>query len=319
MSEAIKHTILVVDDTPENIEILVGILGDEYKVKVAINGEKALAIANSDSPPELILLDIMMPNMDGFEVCKRLKENPKTSEIPVIFVTAKGETEDESRGFELGASDYITKPISAPIVKVRVKTHLELFMKNRMLNEKVEELQKSIRILDNKLKRVSSPKRKEKKQEPKEEVKIYHFEEYFLDDHKEDLVELEEELEANINLLCLNSKLEPLELQKTSKYFFRYGQILTTYPIFKELGEGLIVLSEVLSKDDLEPNESSLSMAFGCLETLIFTLKRWREEIFSAHLENPNVYDNSMLSDIKTISLALENKLEEVESDIEFF
>jgi len=121
-----KATILVVDDTPENLVLMSNLLKDDYKVKIANSGEKALRIAGSDSPPDLILLDIMMPGMDGYEVCRRLKRDPGTMNIPVIFLTAKAEVEDEKKGLELGAVDYITKPISPPIVMARVKNHLAL-------------------------------------------------------------------------------------------------------------------------------------------------------------------------------------------------
>ncbi len=134
-----KQTLLVVDDTPVNIDVLDGILGKDYKIKVALNGEKALKIAGSENPPDLILLDIMMPGMDGYEVCRRLKENDATKKIPVIFVTAKDEVEDETKGFKLGAADYITKPVSPPIVRERVKTHLALYDQNRVLEGKVRE------------------------------------------------------------------------------------------------------------------------------------------------------------------------------------
>ncbi|TAA45897.1 response regulator [Corallincola spongiicola] len=134
-----KATILVVDDTPENIDVLAGLLRDDYNVKAAKNGEIALKIAHLSPPPELILLDIMMPGIDGYEVCRRLKEDPVTKHIPVIFVTAKISPEDELRGLELGAVDYITKPISPPIVKARVKTQLALFNQNRELDRKVKE------------------------------------------------------------------------------------------------------------------------------------------------------------------------------------
>ena len=121
-----KATILVVDDTPDNLALMSSLLKTDYKVKIANGGEKALKIAVSDSPPDLILLDIMMPGMDGYEVCLRLKRDPKTMNIPVIFLTAKAEMEDEKKGLELGAVDYITKPISPPIVMARVKNHLAL-------------------------------------------------------------------------------------------------------------------------------------------------------------------------------------------------
>jgi serine phosphatase RsbU (regulator of sigma subunit) len=119
-------SILIVDDTPINIGVISGALKDSYKTKVATNGEKALAIASGDDKPDLILLDVMMPIMDGYEVCRRLKENPETRDIPVIFLTGQTGTEDETRGFEVGAVDYIHKPFSEAVVKARVRTHLML-------------------------------------------------------------------------------------------------------------------------------------------------------------------------------------------------
>ena len=121
-----KATILVVDDTPDNLILMNNLLKGDYKVKIANDGEKALKIAASESPPDLILLDIMMPGMDGYEVCQHLKRDPRTTNIPVIFLTAKAEVEDEKKGLELGAVDYITKPISPPIVMARVKNHIAL-------------------------------------------------------------------------------------------------------------------------------------------------------------------------------------------------
>ena len=130
-----RKTILLVDDTPDNIALLKNLLNEIYKVKAAINGEKALKIAFSETPPDLILLDIMMPGMDGYEVCERLKANEKTTDIPVIFLTAKAQMEDEKKGLELGAVDYITKPISPPILMVRVQTHLRLKEANDVLKQ----------------------------------------------------------------------------------------------------------------------------------------------------------------------------------------
>lgn len=119
-----KPTILVVDDTPDNLTLVSNLLKKDYRVRVAISGEKALKIAFSDTPPDLILLDVMMPVMDGYEVCQQLRDNSLTAHIPIIFLTAKSEVEDERKGLSLGASDYITKPISPPILEARVKTHL---------------------------------------------------------------------------------------------------------------------------------------------------------------------------------------------------
>jgi putative two-component system response regulator len=121
-----KFNILVVDDTPDNLIMMSELLKDEYKVKVANNGEKALKISQSQTPPDLILLDIMMPVMDGYEVCRQLKANPQTQHIPVIFLTAKTDATDETKGLEIGAIDYITKPINPAILMARVKTHLDI-------------------------------------------------------------------------------------------------------------------------------------------------------------------------------------------------
>ena len=121
-----KCTVLVVDDTPDNLSLMSDLLRTDYKVKLAPSGERALQIVAGDSKPDLILLDIMMPDMDGYEVLRRLQFNPDTEDIPVIFLTAMSAAEDESIGLELGAVDYITKPINAAIVMARVRNHLQL-------------------------------------------------------------------------------------------------------------------------------------------------------------------------------------------------
>jgi adenylate cyclase len=126
MSPSDRKTILIVDDTPTNIGVISSVLKDTFRTKVATNGEKALALASADDKPDLILLDITMPGMDGYEVCRRLKANSATSGIPVIFLTAKTEDEDERLGFDVGAVDYVHKPFSAPIMLARVKTHIAL-------------------------------------------------------------------------------------------------------------------------------------------------------------------------------------------------
>jgi putative two-component system response regulator len=120
-----RPTILVVDDTPDNLSLMSGLLKDSYKVKVANNGEKALKHVQGEAKPDLILLDIMMPGLSGYDVIRELKANPATRDIPVIFLTAMSAAEDEKKGLEMGAADYITKPISPPIVLARVKTQLE--------------------------------------------------------------------------------------------------------------------------------------------------------------------------------------------------
>ena len=134
-----KERILIVDDTPDNIDLLVGVLQDDYEMMAAINGERALKVARSAAKPDMILLDIMMPGMDGYEVCRQLKADPATSDIPVIFITARTEVADETRGFALGAVDYITKPISPSIVRARVHTHLTLHDQRRAMGREVRE------------------------------------------------------------------------------------------------------------------------------------------------------------------------------------
>lgn len=139
-----KPTILVVDDTPDNLDLMGDLLMNDYKVKIANSGKKALEIVQMGHPPDLILLDIMMPEMDGYEVCSVLKSDEKTKNIPVIFLTAKTNSIDEQKGFEIGAVDYITKPISPVIVMARVKTHLDLHNKNvyleQLVNQRTQEI-----------------------------------------------------------------------------------------------------------------------------------------------------------------------------------
>ena len=121
-----RQTVLIVDDSPVNLQMLGKLLKDEWNVKVANHGKTALEIASSEDPPDLILLDVMMPELDGYTICRILKESPETRDIPVVFVTAMSQQEDEAKGLELGAIDYIIKPYSAAIVKARVRNHLEL-------------------------------------------------------------------------------------------------------------------------------------------------------------------------------------------------
>src|SRR6516164_3971205 len=135
-----QATILIVDDTPSNISVLMEILRGDYRVLAATNGAQALKIARGDPPPDLILLDVMMPEMSGHEVCQRLKAESSTRKIPVIFVTAMNQVEDETLGFALGAVDYITKPVSPPIVKARLALYDQNRELERMVRERTAEL-----------------------------------------------------------------------------------------------------------------------------------------------------------------------------------
>jgi len=144
MGDADKATILVVDDTPDNLALMMDLLKDTYKVRLANSGERALKMLAGSPPPDLILLDIMMPGMDGYEVCQQLKSNPATRDIPVVFLTAKTEVEDERRGLEVGAVDYLTKPVSPPIVLARIKIHLALKAHADFLRDKSDFLENEV-------------------------------------------------------------------------------------------------------------------------------------------------------------------------------
>ena len=120
-----KATILVVDDTPDNLMLMNGLLKNDYIVKAANSGPLALKIASLVPPPDLILLDIMMPGIDGYEVCHILQEDPKTWSIPIIFITAQTEKEDEHKGYALGGVDFITKPFNPNLVLARVLSHVK--------------------------------------------------------------------------------------------------------------------------------------------------------------------------------------------------
>ena len=139
-----KIRILVIDDEEIYIHAIVGQLAQTYKVIIALNGREGLKIAQSNPPPDLILLDVMMPDMGGFEVCRQLKKDPHTKDIPVIFLTAMTQAEDEQKGLELGAVDYITKPISPPIMVTRIKTHLQLKKANDLLKYQNEILEQTV-------------------------------------------------------------------------------------------------------------------------------------------------------------------------------
>src|SRR3954468_22403332 len=141
-----KKTVLVVDDAPANIQVVNSILKDSYKIRIATNGTKALELVNVAPAPDLILLDIMMPGIDGYEVCTRLKNDPGTKDIPVIFLTGQTETADETKGFEVGAVDYIHKPFSPAVVQARVHTHLTLRGVRQQLAQQLDIIKKELDI-----------------------------------------------------------------------------------------------------------------------------------------------------------------------------
>ncbi|MGP0565469.1 MULTISPECIES: diguanylate cyclase [unclassified Nitrospina] len=140
--------VLVVDDRPENIDVLTGILEPEYRIKVALDGHKALEIANANEPPDLILLDVMMPGMDGFEVCRTLKSQDATRDIPVIFITARDGEMDEVQALDLGAVDFIQKPFNPKIARARVRTHVQMRCLLKKNKQMIKELKRANQILD---------------------------------------------------------------------------------------------------------------------------------------------------------------------------
>ena len=140
-----KRIILLVDDAPAEIQAAHNILKDTYIIKIATSGARALDLAKIAPQPDLILLDVRMPEMDGYEVCSRLKSDPGTCDIPIIFLTGKTSVEDETRGFEVGAIDYIHKPFSPHVVQARIRTHLALREAREQL---AEEKRKADRLLE---------------------------------------------------------------------------------------------------------------------------------------------------------------------------
>jgi serine phosphatase RsbU (regulator of sigma subunit) len=142
-----KHKVLIVDDISENIQVLMGTLKDQYAIVAALNGEKALKMAAMEPQPDLILLDIMMPGMDGFEVCQRLKKHPATCEIPIIFLSALNDTLNKVKGFSLGAVDYISKPFQAEEVLVRVNTHLTMHRLSQEVQAQRNQLECELKVV----------------------------------------------------------------------------------------------------------------------------------------------------------------------------
>ena len=134
--------ILIVDDEQQNIKVLAKLLWNDYKIMASRTGEQALSVVFGPNPPDLILLDIMMPDMDGYEVCRRLKENQRTKNIPVIFVTAITELEDAAKGFQIGAVDFIEKPLNPIIVKARVDLYIKLYQTIHGLKEALSQVKK---------------------------------------------------------------------------------------------------------------------------------------------------------------------------------
>lgn len=203
MKKLSECTVLIVDDTEENLDILVETLADDYEVSVAMDGENALESVEEEVP-DIILLDIMMPGMDGYEVCRRIKANKKTKDIPVIFLTAVTDIDSKAKGFELGAVDYITKPFEILEVKARVRTHLSLELTKYELAEKNESLQQKtleLQTVVDELKAFSYTVSHDLKS-PLRAIKTYCN--IILEEHNENLDIDTNETLHNINNICSN-------------------------------------------------------------------------------------------------------------------
>jgi len=264
MADEKTDTVLVVDDTEANVDILVEILDSDYDVSVALEGETALEIANTEQP-DIILLDIMMPGIDGYEVCRRLKANAKTKDIPVIFVTAMGEAQDETKGFDLGAVDYITKPINPAIVEARVASVLNLKKKTEELKELSQKLSKYlapqvyVSIFKGEHDAEITSKRKK--------LTIYFS----------DIVgftETTEGMESEDLSALLNDYLEEM-----SNIAIKFGGTIDKF-----IGDAILVFfGDPLSGGLKEDADACLSMAIEMRDTLARLQKRW----YDFGIENP--------------------------------
>ncbi len=256
MENLSNFTVLVVDDTAANIDILVEALDSEYEVSVAMDGESALETVNTD-PPDLILLDIMIPGMDGYEVCRRIKNEPQTSGIPIIFITSMSEIQNKTKGFELGAVDYITKPFEVTEVKARVKTHLSLKLANKKLQQLSSQLSKYVSseviqsIIDGKTEAIIKSSRK------------------MLSVFFSDIV----------GFTAKTEHLEPEEITYLlNKYFDRMESIIRKYngTLDKYIGDAIMVFfGDPTTKDPKEDALSCVKMALEMQSQVKDLAKEW--------------------------------------------
>ncbi len=305
------ETILIVDDIHSNIDILSITLDDSYNIKSANSGEEALEIVKMEDKPDMILLDIMMPHMDGYEVIQRLKASKETSHIPVIFISAMQETVDETKGLSLGAADYITKPINPAVVRARVKTHLTIYKQQKELEKQNHELQKVVRILENKLANfncdkssktanIESKKYVKRDDNTKDNVKIDSI---VSDDKLLKLSRLIASVEQDIQIIIKNDRLNLDKINEAAKKLAQYSLFINEYEPFVRLGSGILHLCKILNKFHLTYSEDDLKYAYNCFESFIYTLNCWHKEVLQNRQEDPNKYVNSILSDIEEIRL----------------
>ena len=307
-----KAKILVVEDNMTNRLFLMSVLEDFYKIQEASNGQEAIELT-STFKPDLILMDLEMPVMNGLEACKALQADTLTQNIPVIFITAQDSTDYETTALKIGAVDYITKPINANVTLARIKLQLDLLQAQKERDDKILELEKMVRIFELKL----APKTAPNIDKPAK--KIEALDEYVFSEHGSELEDLESEMDAIINIMFLSKTLDKPSLEKLSILLQSYSKILRFYPIFNKLGSALTELSLLLQNNEEELTQEYIETILTYFESLLFTLKHWSSQVINQDIKNPNMYDDSMLSDINIISLTFENKLDDIENDMEFF
>lgn len=307
-----KQKILIVEDNATNRLFIVNILDGLYTLLECENGQEAIELTNTFKP-DLILMDVEMPVMNGFDACEVLQADSKHKDIPIIFLTSQESKAYEATALNIGAIDYITKPINSNVLQARIKIHLDLINARKERDTKIQELEKMLRIFELKL-RPPVTKRVKKQTTPTE-----NLEEYVSFEHTAELEDLESEMDAIINLMFLNKTLRSDLLVNLSVLMQSYSKILRFYPIFNTLGTALNELAIVLEKNKENNTQEYIDTVLTYFESLFFTLKHWGANIVNKEIKNPNMYDASMLSDIQMISLTFEKKLSSIQSDIEFF
>ena len=315
-----RATILVVDDTPENLALMSSLLKDDYKVKIANAGEKALKIARSDAQPNLILLDIIMPGMDGYEVCRQLKADPETMDIPVIFLTVRSEMKDEKKGLELGAVDYITKPISPPLVMARVKNHLAL----KALADALRDQNASLEIeVSKRTAELVVAKEEAEKGRQRAEASLA------------EILQLKEQLEGERAYLQEEIKLENnhgeiIGQSDALKYvLYKVGQIAssnTTVLVHGETGTGKELVARALHNMSLRKNQALVKVNCATLPANLIESELFGHEkgsftgSVSKHLGRFEIANGAtlFLDEIGELPLELQAKLLRVLQDGEF-
>jgi len=312
-----KFKILVVDDNQTNRLFIKSFLEDIYTLEEASNGKDAISLTRVFEP-DLILMDVEMPIMDGFDACEALQSMPKYKQIPIIFITAQDDSAYEVVGLGLGAIDYITKPVNKNVLLTRIKIQLDLLEARRERDEKIEELEKMVRIFQLKFSNISPSTNEEKKEEEPETV-LHQEDDYVFDEHWSELEDIEGDMDAIINTMFLQGTIKKELLEDLSSMIVQYSKILRFYPVFNILGMGLENLSNTIKEGTNELDSTEIETVLTYFESLFFTLKHWRTQVFNKELENLNLYDASMLNDIEMIGIAFKGDLNTIENEVEFF